>query len=99
MTRELRDVPLRPAGGVCACGRAHSDRQQVSAGARASSSWIGGRRRPTRGNSMYSDYCVKLDEELSRPRRLEMSSIICARYRDSLVTSESKATGTTELHS
>ena len=27
-----------------------ADRQQVSAGARASPSWIGGRRRPTRRN-------------------------------------------------
>jgi hypothetical protein len=40
-------VPLRQAGGICACGRAHGDRQRVSAGARASPSWIGGRRRPT----------------------------------------------------
>ena len=31
-----------------ACRSARRDRQQVSAGARASPSWIGGRRRPTR---------------------------------------------------
>jgi hypothetical protein len=64
MVRELRDVPLRPAGGMCACRRAHSDRQQVSAGARASPSWIGGRRRPTRRHYVCTDYCVKLDDEL-----------------------------------
>jgi hypothetical protein len=63
MTRELRGVPLRPAGGMCACRRVHSDRQQVSAGARASPSWIDGRRRPTRRTPTYTYYCVKLDDE------------------------------------
>jgi hypothetical protein len=55
--------PFMPAEGMCACGRAHRDRQQVSAGARASPSWIGGRRRPTRGNPTCTYYCVKLDDE------------------------------------
>jgi hypothetical protein len=50
---ELRGVPLRPVDEMCACRRAHSDRQQVSAGARAS--WIGGRRRPTHGIPTCSD--------------------------------------------
>jgi hypothetical protein len=47
--RELRGVPLRPADEMYACRRAHSDRQQVRAGARASPRCIGGRRRPIHG--------------------------------------------------
>ena len=45
----------RLSGCVAVVGRA-ADRQQVSAGARASPSWIGVQRRPTRGELSHAVY-------------------------------------------
>ena len=51
------------------------DRQRVSAGARASPSWIGGRRRPTRRHYAFTERVRKVRREHVDPRAVLASSL------------------------